>query len=99
VTTTAIPATTTTQAPAPTTSAPPVQAPVPAPPTTPYVAPYVPPAPPPAVGASPGLTSPAGNLYRAGEFCPKADLGVTTTGSDGRITCQALNGYDRWVLG
>jgi hypothetical protein len=36
-------------------------------------------------------------LYRAGEFCPKADLGVTTQGSNGPITCQYVNGRYRWV--
>lgn len=50
-----------------------------------------------APAASPGLRSPAGNLYHAGEFCPKADLNVTTTGSDGQIKCVVDGGYDRWI--
>ncbi|MCU4186245.1 hypothetical protein K6U06_17905 [Acidiferrimicrobium sp. IK] len=45
------------------------------------------------------LTSPAGNLYKAGQFCPGADLNVTTTGSDGAITCEVVTGRDRWVNG
>jgi hypothetical protein len=45
------------------------------------------------------LTSPAGKLYHAGEFCSRADLGVSTQGSDGTITCAVDNGYNRWLRG
>jgi len=45
----------------------------------------------------PTLRSPAGNLYRAGEFCSKKDLGLQDHGSDGIIKCIVDVGYDRWV--
>ena len=51
----------------------------------------------PSTTSIPTLTSPAGNLYRAGEFCPSADLGVVDNGSDGLIRCVNDNSYDRWV--
>jgi hypothetical protein len=47
--------------------------------------------------ATPTLYSPAGNLYRAGEFCPAKDLGMLDHGSTGIIKCVDDNGYDRWV--
>ncbi len=44
------------------------------------------------------LTSSAGNCYRAGEFCPERDLGLSTTDANGNaITCEDDNGYDRWM--
>ena len=44
------------------------------------------------------LTSSAGNCYRAGEFCPARDLGLSTTDANGTaITCEADNGYNRWM--
>jgi hypothetical protein len=45
----------------------------------------------------PTLYSPAGNLYRAGEFCPAKDLRMLDHGSTGVIKCIDDNGYDRWV--
>ncbi len=86
---------------APTTVSSTARAPVTTHPVTSTTAPTTAPsgAPTTAAAGSPGLTSPAGNLYHAGEFCPKADLGVTTGGSDGQITCQMVGGYDRWVNG
>jgi hypothetical protein len=45
----------------------------------------------------PTLYSPAGNLYRAGEFCSVADLGLLDHGSTGIIKCENDAGYDRWV--
>jgi cardiolipin synthase len=43
------------------------------------------------------LRSPAGHLYRAGEDCSYRDLGVTTEGSDGTITCESRpSGYNQW---
>lgn len=96
VTTTSAAATTTTAASLPSTTTPPItKAPAV---TTPSPTTGAAPPSASAVGNSP-LTSPSGHLYRAGEFCPVADLNVTTTGSDGTITCEAVNGYDRWVKG
>jgi glucose/arabinose dehydrogenase len=46
-------------------------------------------------GGAPITRSPAGNLYRAGEYCPGADAGYTIQGSDGPITCTG----GRWVTG
>ncbi len=44
------------------------------------------------------LTSSAGNCYRAGEFCPDRDLGLSTTDANGNaITCEDDNGYHRWM--
>jgi hypothetical protein len=54
---------------------------------------------PPIASGQTALTSPAGNLYRAGEFCPERDLGISTQGSDGTIICSNDNGYDRWLKG
>lgn len=51
-------------------------------------------------GATCSLTSSSGNCYRAGEFCPKRDLGLTTTDVDGnQIKCEDDNGYNRWMYG
>ena len=60
------------------------------PPPPPVAAPGVPP------GA---LTTPAGHLYRAGEFCPARDLGMTTEGSGGPIRCAGTGRQPRWVIG
>lgn len=49
---------------------------------------------------SPGGCSPTtskGNCYKAGEYCPKADAGMTGTDAGGnRITCEDVNGTWRW---
>ncbi|WP_052441189.1 hypothetical protein [Streptacidiphilus anmyonensis] len=43
------------------------------------------------------LLSPSGNYYRAGEFCPDADAGVTTVDAHGRrITCLLESGRYHW---
>lgn len=101
-TTTSAAATTTTAAPLPSTTVPlSTTAPttIRAPATTTPPATGAAPLPPAPAGGNSPLTSPSGHLYRAGEFCPAADLNVTTTGSDGTITCEVVNGYDRWVKG
>ncbi len=44
------------------------------------------------------LTSPAGNCYHAGEFCPKADVGLTTHDATGReIVCRPDGSRNRWL--
>ena len=43
------------------------------------------------------LTAPPGNQYRSGELCPHADLGKSTTGSDGKLVCRKVGILDRWV--
>ncbi|AEW99704.1 hypothetical protein SCATT_p15110 (plasmid) [Streptantibioticus cattleyicolor NRRL 8057 = DSM 46488] len=44
-----------------------------------------------------GIRSNAGNCYRAGQFCRKADLGRTTTDAEGRaITCGMESGRPHW---
>jgi hypothetical protein len=51
-----------------------------------------------APAASPPLTSSSGNLYRAGEICSAADLGLSTTASNGAtILCETDGGYNRWL--
>jgi hypothetical protein len=41
--------------------------------------------------------SPSGNYYRAGEFCPHHDDGLSTVDANGNtITCSQVNGYFRW---
>ncbi|MDE3202923.1 MAG: hypothetical protein KGQ66_01725 [Acidobacteriota bacterium] len=48
-----------------------------------------------AVGCSP--TTPSGNCYQRGEYCPSADRGATgTDASGGPITCEDVNGTWRW---
>ncbi|MYS22302.1 MULTISPECIES: hypothetical protein [unclassified Streptomyces] len=43
------------------------------------------------------IRSNAGNCYRAGQFCRKADLGATTTDASGRsITCVMESGKPHW---
>jgi outer membrane biosynthesis protein TonB len=97
------PAPVTTVAPAP---PPPVVAPAPnpapAPAPNPAPAPAPNPAPAPApqapavAGSAPILRPPSGGYYRAGEFCPKADAGLTTQDAQGRtLICTQNNGL-RW---
>ncbi len=70
----------------------------PAPPSPPPVASPATPAAPitaPAVGCSP--TTPSGNCYQRGEYCPSADRGATGTDAGGSpITCEDVNGTWRW---
>jgi nitrite reductase/ring-hydroxylating ferredoxin subunit len=41
--------------------------------------------------------SPSGHYYRAGEFCPHADAGLSTVDAHGNtIYCSKVNGYYRW---
>lgn len=43
------------------------------------------------------IRSNAGNCYKAGQFCRKADLGRTTTDASGRsITCRTVSGRPHW---
>lgn len=43
------------------------------------------------------IRSAAGNCYKAGQFCRKADLGRTTTDAAGRaITCEIVSGRPHW---
>lgn len=43
------------------------------------------------------IRSNAGNCYKAGQFCRKADLGATTTDANGRdITCEMVSGKPHW---
>jgi hypothetical protein len=43
------------------------------------------------------IRSNAGNCYKAGQFCRKADLGATTTDANGRdITCKMVSGKPHW---
>lgn len=43
------------------------------------------------------ILSPSGNFYRAGEFCPTADLGESTVDSHGTsITCITESGGHHW---
>ncbi|MBM9435233.1 hypothetical protein [Actinacidiphila bryophytorum] len=43
------------------------------------------------------IRSNAGNCYKAGQYCRKADLGRTTTDADGRaITCKIVSGQPHW---
>lgn len=43
------------------------------------------------------IRSNAGNCYKAGQFCRKADLGRTTTDANGRaITCKIVSGQPHW---
>ncbi|MDH6135174.1 hypothetical protein P3T37_004584 [Kitasatospora sp. MAA4] len=88
-----------TTAPAPQrTTAPPAPAtrkPTPAPTTHPATgdtAPTTAPAPPAGV-----IMAPSGNYYRAGEFCPEADAGLSTIDAQHRtITCKLISGRDHW---
>ncbi|GAB2724528.1 hypothetical protein [Kitasatospora kifunensis] len=87
-----------TPAPVPTTAPPP--APTPSAPA-PEPAPVATQAPPPPSPVGPGTTgvimSPSGNYYRAGEFCPTADLGKSTVDSHGTsITCIQESGGHHW---
>jgi len=49
------------------------------------------------IASYPVVTSPSGNEYHAGEFCPEADLNMTVEGSNGPIACDYTGGYYRWV--
>jgi hypothetical protein len=45
----------------------------------------------------PANSDPLAGKYHAGEFCSKANLGVTTTATNGAtITCQRVGNYNRW---
>ncbi|WP_329177522.1 hypothetical protein [Streptomyces sp. NBC_01477] len=51
----------------------------------------------PAAGGACSIRSNAGNCYKAGQFCRKADLGRTTTDAQGRsITCRMKSGKPHW---
>ena len=39
--------------------------------------------------------SPTGHYYKAGEFCPKADVGKTITDPYGRLKCELKSGQSR----
>lgn len=90
ITTSTRASTATTHAPTTTTRAPTTTAPraTTVPPTS---------APPTTSASYPMVTSPSGNLYHAGELCPKADVNMTVEGSDGPISCEHTGGYYRWV--
>ncbi|NKQ56977.1 hypothetical protein HFP15_29325 [Amycolatopsis sp. K13G38] len=46
---------------------------------------------------TPAPSDPLAGRYHAGEFCSKANLGVTTTATNGAmITCQRDGSYNRW---
>ncbi|WP_269676092.1 hypothetical protein [Kitasatospora mediocidica] len=41
--------------------------------------------------------APSGNYYRAGEFCPNADAGLSTLDAQHRtITCKLISGREHW---
>jgi len=68
-----------------------------------HVAPAPAPAPAPSSGATPPApagchpTTPSGNCYEPGEFCPEADAGMTGVAGDGeRITCVLESGRYHW---
>ncbi|MBC3844336.1 hypothetical protein GXW82_41805 [Streptacidiphilus sp. 4-A2] len=43
------------------------------------------------------LKAPSGNYYQAGEFCPKKDLGMSTTDGNGHtLTCVSESGGYHW---
>lgn len=75
-------------------------APPPVPPThapTPATTQPEPPAPAPTQQEPPSNTDPLAGKYRAGEFCSKTNLGVTTTATNGAtITCRRDGNYNRW---
>ena len=50
-------------------------------------------------GKSSTLKSPSGNLYHAGQMCPKKDKGMTTKGSGGKIKCKKMGNYYMWTKG
>jgi hypothetical protein len=56
----------------------------------------------PAAGTSPAggsctPTTPSGNCYEPGEFCPEADAGMSGVAGDGKtITCQLISGRYHW---
>jgi hypothetical protein len=70
---------------------------------------YVPPAPTTAAPPAPTTAPPAapscyptvassGNCYEPGEFCPKADAGMSGVAGDGKaITCEPSGSRWRWV--
>ncbi|WP_200834413.1 hypothetical protein [Amycolatopsis alkalitolerans] len=68
--------------------------------STPPPAPATPPRPAPApapVQQPPVQSDPLAGRYHAGEFCSKANLGVTTTATNGAtITCEHVGNYNRW---
>lgn len=48
-------------------------------------------------GTSCSITTDSGNCYKDGEFCKKADRGLSTTDADGRsITCVEESGSLHW---
>ncbi len=59
--------------------------------------------PPPATASTPSrtvpATSPSGHYYKPGEWCPFRDLGDTTVGPYGKLTCEqrAGGGQPRWT--
>ncbi|WAL68621.1 hypothetical protein ORV05_12865 [Amycolatopsis cynarae] len=75
-------------------------APPPAPPThapAPATTQPEPPAPAPAQQEPPSNTDPLAGKYHAGEYCSKANLGVTTTATNGAsITCRRDGKSNRW---
>lgn len=84
----------------PTTAAPVVTKSVPAPPATTHrAAPRSTTAAPPAdnSGDSSDILSPSGRHYAAGQYCPKADLGLTTHDAHGAlIRCEMVSGRAHW---
>ena len=69
--------------------------PEPAATTPPVATPEASPSAPSAGGCSP--TTSSGNCYRAGEYCPHADEGLTGTDANGNpITCKDVDGTWRW---
>lgn len=72
-----------------------------APVTTHAPAPAVTHAPAPATTSAPAgcsPTTPSGNCYRAGEFCPAADQGMSgVAGNGAAITCKSDGSRDRWL--
>ena len=48
-------------------------------------------------GGSTVIKSPSGNYYRAGEYCPDADAGLTTLDAEGNtLTCVMESGRYHW---
>ena len=48
-------------------------------------------------GKSSTLKSPSGNMYHAGQMCPKKDKGMTTKSPSGKIKCTKHGGYYMWM--
>ncbi|MGW4896065.1 hypothetical protein ACWEQL_27995 [Kitasatospora sp. NPDC004240] len=88
-------------APAPTTAAPaaPAAPPSAKAPTTPKATPSERPAPTaaPVPAGDCEIRSEAGNCYKAGQYCRKADLGRSTHDATGRLlTCRIVSGQPHW---